>query len=104
MAASWPPTGHSATLAEGRSVTLSFSCWRTGEGEHLRPCGEPPAYSSIRPSYLSHFLSRVNDKEEEEGRCRFPADAPVRENIYGPVENLQRTAEYGPSYLSHFLS
>ena len=29
----------------------------SGDGEDVRPCGEPPAYSGIRPSYRTDFLS-----------------------------------------------
>ena len=30
------------------SESRNLACWHTGEGEDLRPCGEPLAYSSIR--------------------------------------------------------
>ena len=62
--------------------------------EELRPCLDP-AYSSIRPDYQS---SRTTAKRTRQtlGTETWPADTAVREELYGPVEILQRTAAYVP--------
>ena len=57
---------HPAGLSDSpESESRNLACWHTGEGD-LRPCGEPPAYSSIPPSYRSSCLSRERRRRSRE--------------------------------------
>ena len=46
-------------------IVWHSACWSSGEREDLRPCGEPPAYSSISPSYRSSCLSTLQRTRQE---------------------------------------
>ena len=47
------------------SESRNLACWHTGEGDDLRPCGEPPAYSSIRPTYPGVPVWANDDDQEK---------------------------------------
>ena len=57
-------TNDGGTLPAGLAVrpirfweSRNWACWHRGDGEDLRSCGEPPAYSDTCPRYPSFCLS-----------------------------------------------
>ena len=50
-------------------------------------------HCSTSPKTVEHFLQDCQTHRNQRAKT-WPADTPVREKIYGPVENLQHTAAY----------
>ena len=64
-----------------------FTKFRIGESAVCH-CG-----TSLHELTLEHFLQDCQTHQILRAET-WPADTPVREKIYGPVKNLQRTAAY----------
>ena len=62
-----------------------FTKFRIGESA-VCLCG-------TEPMTIEHFLKDCQTHKNLRAETS-PADTPVREKIYGPVDNLQRTATY----------
>ena len=73
-------TGHSRLRHH-----IMFTKFRIGESV-VRHCG-------TSPMTVEHFLQDCQARQNLRAETR-PAETPVREKSYGPVENLQPTAAY----------
>ena len=67
------------------SESRNLACWHTGEREDLRPCGEPPSYSSIRPRYQSSCLSKRRRRRRRRRRRMPQPNSVFRISGFRPV-------------------
>ena len=79
---------------------------RTGEGEELRHCGEPPAYIIIRPSYRSACLGERRRRRTRRRRRRRKLSCPnamhTKFGLLFPGEREQ--PQYGATQLVFFFN
>ena len=81
-------------LVSSWSSPRSFRCWRTDEGEDLRPCGEPSAYSGIGLNYPSSCLRERRQRRRRS--CHWSRKLISREHDV----SIRTLHEWGPPSLS----